>query len=119
VLLAYDRGTRDAALEVFAEVEDGYRVALGSGYPGDEKTKNWLRQSIDPVFGWDGRVARFLWRTVLDMIEGNCAKALGADRSDDDNEACDRKITGIFGGGGADGGKGLQNWYGSSVQADS
>jgi ribonuclease H2 subunit A len=90
--------TRDAALEVFAEVEDGNKVALGSGYPGDKKTKNWLRQSVDPVFRWDGRVARFSWRTVLDMMEGKGAKALEADWPDDDNEAGDQKITGFFGG---------------------
>jgi hypothetical protein len=46
---------------------------------GDEMTKNWLWESLDPVFGWDGRVAKFLWRTVLDMMEGKDAKALEPD----------------------------------------
>jgi hypothetical protein len=65
----------------------GDRVALGSGYPVDERTKNWLQQSVNPVLGWDGRVARFSWRTVLDMMEGKGAKVLEADWPGDDNEA--------------------------------
>ena len=86
---------------------------MGSGYPGDEKTKSWLKRGIDPVFGWDGRVVRFSWRTVRDMLEGKGAKGFEADwPEDDDGEA---KITGFFGGGGE--GQ-LVGWYGKSVTAE-
>ena len=104
--------TRDAAIEIFMEAE---ATPLGSGYPGDEKTKNWLRETVDPVFGWDGRVARFSWRTVRDMLEGKGARAVEADWPDEDDDMGTQKITGFFG---EDGGKGLAGWYGKSVQAD-
>ncbi|KAI5852205.1 ribonuclease HII-domain-containing protein [Tricharina praecox] len=107
--------TRDAVIEVFVENESGDAAALGSGYPGDEKTKKWLRQTIDPVFGWDGRLARFSWRTVRDMLEGKTAIAATADWPDDDDEGT-QKITGFFGAGGE--GSGLAGWYGRPVQGD-
>ena len=25
---------------------------IGSGYPGDERTKNWLKTQVDPIFGF-------------------------------------------------------------------
>lgn len=40
----------------------------GSGYPGDEVTKKWLRQSIDPVFGFPNLV-RFSWGTAKTILE--------------------------------------------------
>ena len=107
--------TRDAAIEIFAELDGGKSVVLGSGYPGDEKTKNWLRQTIDPVFGWDGRITRFSWRTVRDMMEGKTAKAAEADWPDDDDEDGAQKITGFFGAGA---GAGMAGWYGKPVQSD-
>jgi ribonuclease H2 subunit A len=109
--------TRDAVIEVFAEAEGANGTALGSGYPGDEKTKNWLKQTIDPVFGWDGRVTRFSWRTVRDMLEGKTAKAVEADWPDDDGEG-EQKITSFFGDGGDTAGTGLIGWYGKPVQTD-
>jgi ribonuclease HII len=32
--------------------------ALGSGYPGDPTTKQWLSDAFDPVFGWPSLVVR-------------------------------------------------------------
>lgn len=40
----------------------------GSGYPGDELTKKWLRRNVDPVFGWP-TVLRFSWATAKDLLE--------------------------------------------------
>ncbi|KAI5787082.1 ribonuclease HII-domain-containing protein [Geopyxis carbonaria] len=106
--------TRDAAIEVYAEqCAEGGRE-LGSGYPGDEKTKQWLKGELDQVFGWDGRVARFSWRTVRDMLEGKTAKAYEADWPDDVDEG-DQTITSFFGDNDA---KGFDGWYGKPVQTD-
>jgi ribonuclease H2 subunit A len=102
--------TRDAALEVF-DVEE---QVLGSGYPGDEKTKSWLKTSLDPIFGWDARITRFSWRTVRDMLEGKTAVANKADWPEEEEEG-ERKITGFFGAGGEAAGGGLQGWYGRPV----
>ncbi|KAL8704863.1 MAG: hypothetical protein Q9201_001979 [Fulgogasparrea decipioides] len=75
--------TRDAALEVCyqkvrllgaqAESPKSIADAWGSGYPGDAKAITWLKENIDPLFGW-GNECRFSWRTAKDMLE---AKANG------------------------------------------
>ncbi|KAJ7274436.1 ribonuclease H-like domain-containing protein [Mycena haematopus] len=69
--------TRDACIEgwVFEENihTDGLKGTwdteeLGSGYPSDPKTKEWLRNSIEPVFGLP-RIVRFSWSTVKVLLE--------------------------------------------------
>ncbi|KAJ7903575.1 ribonuclease H-like domain-containing protein, partial [Mycena olivaceomarginata] len=69
--------TRDACIEdwVFEENihTDGVKgnwatEELGSGYPGDPKTKEWLRNSIEPVFGLP-KLVRFSWSTVKVLLE--------------------------------------------------
>jgi ribonuclease H2 subunit A len=65
--------TRDVSCEklyeeyaklVGAEDEAGW----GSGYPSDARCVSWLKQSIDPTFGW-GSECRFSWGTVKDMLD--------------------------------------------------
>lgn len=120
--------TRDAAIEVLAEEEERAEkagellegqnvVEMGSGYPGDEKTKTWLKVNLDPVFGFDERSVRFSWRTVRDMLEGKTAKAKEAIWPDDEDlEEGQQGIQGFFAGG--EGGvKGLESWYGVPVKA--
>jgi len=41
---------------------------FGSGYPGDANTKKWLRQHIDPVFGFPS-IMRFSWKTCDKLLE--------------------------------------------------
>ncbi|KAF7330531.1 Ribonuclease [Mycena venus] len=69
--------TRDACIEgwVFEENihTDGVKGTwnteeLGSGYPSDPKTKEWLRNSIEPVFGFP-KIVRFSWSTVKVLLE--------------------------------------------------
>ncbi|PPS96316.1 Ribonuclease [Cryptosporidium hominis] len=40
----------------------------GSGYPGDPKTKEFLRRVFDPVFGFPN-IVRFSWSTASEIIE--------------------------------------------------
>ncbi|KAF7374932.1 Ribonuclease [Mycena sanguinolenta] len=69
--------TRDACIEgwVFEENIDteGQKgtwdaEGLGSGYPSDPKTKEWLRNSTEPVFGLP-KIVRFSWSTVKVLLE--------------------------------------------------
>ncbi|KXS19155.1 ribonuclease HII [Gonapodya prolifera JEL478] len=47
--------------------------SLGSGYPGDARTVNWLKTSRDRIFGWP-RVVRFSWQTAVKQIEDEGVK---------------------------------------------
>ncbi|KAI4169389.1 MAG: hypothetical protein LQ348_007283 [Seirophora lacunosa] len=70
--------TRDAALEVGyqayrssdspSEEHTTSARAWGSGYPGDPRAIAWLKQNMDPLFGW-GNECRFSWRTAKDLLE--------------------------------------------------
>lgn len=61
--------TRDYILATWITKEAPELSAVrGSGYPGDEVTKKWLRDSIDPVFGFPNLV-RFSWGTAKTMLE--------------------------------------------------
>ncbi|TGZ77759.1 hypothetical protein EX30DRAFT_343827 [Ascodesmis nigricans] len=146
--------TRDAAIEVLAEMEqeeeekveedpeangedqneaekvepaeDGKQkgkrtwdkvVEMGSGYPGDDKTKKWLKSNMDPVFGFGNRAVRFSWRTVADMMDGKGANAVGVEWEEDVDDG-DQRITGFFTSGDSVG-AGNGSWYGVPVKADS
>ncbi|KAG1750814.1 ribonuclease H-like domain-containing protein [Suillus lakei] len=41
---------------------------FGSGYPSDPKTQTWLKDSLDPTFGFPS-IARFSWTTVKVILE--------------------------------------------------
>ncbi|CDK29436.1 unnamed protein product [Kuraishia capsulata CBS 1993] len=58
--------TRDISLAVSRTTEDPW----GSGYPGDPKTVAWLKNNIDPVFGW-GSMVRHSWQTTRDCLLKN------------------------------------------------
>ncbi|OLL26023.1 Ribonuclease H2 subunit A [Neolecta irregularis DAH-3] len=40
----------------------------GSGYPSDPKTVAWLKENMDPVFGWDDQV-RYSWGTAKQLLD--------------------------------------------------
>ena len=61
--------TRDRELE---ELEISRDLPSGSGYPGDPKTKAWLRQHIDAVFGFPSAV-RFSWSTARTLLHQNAS----------------------------------------------
>ena len=59
--------TRDHELRDFNFLErppagKEFNRNFGCGYPGDSTTKTWLREHMDPVFGFPGLV-RFSWKT--------------------------------------------------------
>ncbi|XP_047522406.1 ribonuclease H2 subunit A isoform X1 [Pieris napi] len=62
--------TRDHALKVwqFREGLDLDYTQFGSGYPGDPLTKKFIRDQIDPVFGYP-LLVRFSWSTAELMLQ--------------------------------------------------
>ena len=67
--------TRDAALEViYTSYADQGRLqgpgnyGWGSGYPSDGRCISWLKENIDPIFGW-GNECRFSWGTAKELLE--------------------------------------------------
>ena len=50
----------------------------GSGYPSDARSVSWLKNAMDPVFGW-GSECRFSWGTAKDMLEAKGSRGLQAE----------------------------------------
>ena len=74
--------TRDKHIEII-EKED---KDCGSGYPSDPKTREWLKDNYDNIFGF-GREVRFSWKTVETMFKENNNKCEWEDYdSEEENE---------------------------------
>ena len=95
--------TRDAALEVCFESylpsAQGEEPAVaadgwGSGYPSDARCSTWLKNNMDPTFGW-GSECRFSWGTAKDLLE---AKGSGTkiDWPVVENEEQSMRVTDFF-----------------------
>ncbi len=68
----------EAKLEITSDlVQDKiptkFSRVFGCGYPGDPKTKEWLQQSFDPVFGFPS-IVRFSWKTCVNILEAKKAQ---------------------------------------------
>ncbi|WWD19681.1 ribonuclease HII [Kwoniella shandongensis] len=50
------------------KVEGEEPIARGSGYPSDPKTQAFLKEGLDPVFGYKG-IVRFSWATVKVLMD--------------------------------------------------
>ncbi|KAH7915614.1 ribonuclease H-like domain-containing protein [Hygrophoropsis aurantiaca] len=65
--------TRDVCIEEwtfeeFPDSESTWSREFGSGYPSDPKTQAWIKNAIDPTFGYPSLV-RFSWTTVKVLLE--------------------------------------------------
>ena len=70
--------TRDAALEVCYQTYGSLDVdpknsklstnGWGSGYPSDARCSAWLKENMNPLFGW-GNECRFSWKTSEELLE--------------------------------------------------
>ncbi|KAI9368076.1 ribonuclease H-like domain-containing protein [Aspergillus egyptiacus] len=84
--------TRDVALEVCYESlraigeADGEAAgeSWGSGYPSDSKCVSWLRDNMNPIFGW-GNECRFSWGTAKEMLELKGGQKVDWPADDDNN----------------------------------
>ncbi|ORX87799.1 ribonuclease H2, large subunit [Anaeromyces robustus] len=62
---------RDFLIKNWEFVENkSFSGEKGSGYPGDPKTKNWIKNHCDKVFGFPGLV-RFSWSTCENYLLEN------------------------------------------------
>lgn len=61
---------RDHAVNSWGFVEDlgDVDTDYGSGYPNDPKTKSWLLEHLDPVFGYP-QFVRFSWSTAKTLLD--------------------------------------------------
>ena len=82
------------AASIVAKVarDDALGPGRGSGYPSDPATQRWLREHLDPVYGFLDREVRFSWETVQRMVREGCRKCVW--RSDAEREG--RKKTGAL-----------------------
>jgi ribonuclease H2 subunit A len=117
--------TRDAALDVCYEpyhnrsMEAGagadaakVNIAWGSGYPSDARTSTWLKQNMDPLFGW-GNECRFSWGTAKELLEGKKPDVdIDWPVEDDGN---DMRMTDFFLGKNDTAGDELVDWFGKRV----
>lgn len=115
--------TRDAALDVCYEpyqiteanansqdVDKSAKDAWGSGYPSDPRTQAWMKQSMDPVFGW-GNETRFSWAPARELLERkNTDVKIDWPVDSDDG---DMRMTDFFARG--EGGDELVDWFGKRV----
>jgi ribonuclease H2 subunit A len=80
--------TRDVDLEawVFSEKNVKEDREFGSGYPADPRTKEWMGNNMDPVFGYPDLV-RFSWSTVKELLdpEKGAGKGVKWEEEDDDD----------------------------------
>ena len=94
--------TRDAALEVCyqAYISEGDADAAssaegwGSGYPSDARCTTWLKEHMDPVFGW-GPECRFSWATAKDLLDSKGA-GVKVDWPDIDGDDQAMRVTDFF-----------------------
>lgn len=54
--------------DVDMATNDEDKIQRGSGYPSDPKTQAFLKDDVDPVFGYKG-IVRFSWATVKVILE--------------------------------------------------
>eukprot|EP00485_Elphidium_margaritaceum_P024220 CAMPEP_0202713320 /NCGR_PEP_ID=MMETSP1385-20130828/52507_1 /ASSEMBLY_ACC=CAM_ASM_000861 /TAXON_ID=933848 /ORGANISM="Elphidium margaritaceum" /LENGTH=307 /DNA_ID=CAMNT_0049373627 /DNA_START=50 /DNA_END=976 /DNA_ORIENTATION=+ len=53
---------------------------MGIGYPGDEKTKQFMQQQCDKVFGYPS-IVRFSWQTAKTIMDERCAPVTFSDQT--------------------------------------
>lgn len=78
--------TRDKVLGGWLFVEDNSVVRegrnWGSGYPGDDRTRFWMKNNIDKVFGFPN-VMRFSWKPCVQILQSAAVSVeFGEDQSD-------------------------------------
>ncbi|KAG2372897.1 hypothetical protein C9374_013019 [Naegleria lovaniensis] len=61
------------------------KLKMGSGYTSDKYTKEFLRKTLDPVFGYDHHDVRFSWATIKKLLGDTAVNVEWEDDGDDDD----------------------------------
>ncbi|KAL3478010.1 ribonuclease HI large subunit [Aspergillus californicus] len=105
--------TRDVALEACYEaLETDGGESWGSGYPSDSKCVGWLRNHMDPVFGW-GTECRFSWGTAKEMLETKGGERVDWPVEEDNTHLMDFLLSSNGTAKGPD--QELQEWFGKKT----
>jgi len=84
---------RDRCIKEWKFAEDKeFPLEYGSGYPNDPKTKQWLRNILDPVFGYP-QLVRFSWSTCATILDNS---AFAVKWQDDDEIDETNAITSFY-----------------------
>ena len=67
----------------------------GSGYTSDPKTKKWLRDNVDRIFGFPSFV-RFSWSTASRVLDTEAVEVIWPDYDEDDADKSKVPITNFF-----------------------
>ena len=82
---------RDVLVENWKHIEPNVTKAkCGSGYPGDQVTKDWLKSNFDPVFGFP-QFVRFSWSTAEKFIDNGVELDFPYDEDEEDKKSKKRK----------------------------
>lgn len=85
---------RDALLSRwrFDDERMGSDYNWGCGYPSDKNAQRWLRENLDPLFGWPD-VVRFSWGPALEVLQKDPRKhgAVTVVWGDEDDESGETK----------------------------
>jgi ribonuclease H2 subunit A len=110
--------TRDVALEVSYNTTYSMDsiAGWGSGYPSDTRCSTWLKDSMNPLFGW-GSECRFSWGTSKEQLETK-NKQVKVEWPNSDGRGDSVKISDFFMDGAsytevAD--RGLRDWFGERM----
>ncbi|KIY71514.1 ribonuclease H2 subunit A [Cylindrobasidium torrendii FP15055 ss-10] len=89
--------TRDVCVEQWCWEEEGYTapdIPVGSGYPSDPNTKNWLQEALHPVFGFP-RLVRFSWQTITTIMDRHGHAVEWSDEGQNDLRAAFKMAEGL------------------------
>ncbi|XP_025024415.1 ribonuclease H2 subunit A isoform X2 [Python bivittatus] len=79
----------------FLENLEDMELDYGSGYPNDPKTKEWLTQSLDPIFGYP-QFVRFSWSTTQIILESKAVPVHWDDTEDDPSQHSAKSLLSYF-----------------------
>lgn len=82
--VARDKTVTDWVFPEASENGISFTKETGSGYPGDPKTKQFLRDNIDRVFGYP-TIVRFSWSTAEKLLEEKGCQTLFEEEEPEDD----------------------------------
>jgi ribonuclease H2 subunit A len=118
--------TRDVSCEKLYEEyarvkgEEADAAGWGSGYPSDARCVAWLKEALDPTFGW-GNECRFSWGTVKDMLDAKGGPGTRVDWPAVGDEDSSMQLSNYFSAASAGPrteADELRLWYGNSVPVE-